>query len=63
MEKALVTIQELSIIVSVKVPTLRKWQRQEDALPHLKIGRVLRFKLPDVLAWVDRQHQIHRLST
>jgi predicted DNA-binding transcriptional regulator AlpA len=60
MEKALVNIEELSSIISVKVPTIRKWLSHYETFPRLRIGtRLLRFKLSDVLQWIDQQSSTH----
>lgn len=56
MEKLLVDIRGLSESITVKVPTIRKWLRQENAVPHVRIGRLLRFKLPQVLDWIDSRN-------
>jgi hypothetical protein len=34
--------------------------RVADPLPHMKVGRYLRFKWSDVLAWLERQNRNQR---
>jgi len=52
-EKILLNATEVATMVGVKVPTVRKWCLSSD-IPRLNLGRLVRFKLADVLAWIDQ---------
>ena len=47
------TVADVATYLGVTERTVRTWQYSH-RLPHLKIGGVVRFRPPDVLAWVDR---------
>lgn len=57
----LLTEAELSAMLKIKVGTLRQWRctsrtyRQGDnPLPYIKCGRLVRYRLDDVQAWLNR---------
>lgn len=59
MNEELLTVEDMSAVL--KVP--RSWiyqrirKRAPDRLPHLKIGKYLRFELPAVQAWLSRHRR------
>jgi phage terminase Nu1 subunit (DNA packaging protein) len=54
MNTPLLTEKELSAFLKCSVPALRVWRR--DGLPSVRLGRLVRYQLDDVLAWfADRQ--------
>lgn len=58
----LLTIEEISAHLKMKpsffyAPVRRKGP---DAIPSLKVGKYLRYRLHDVLAWIERQQEIER---
>jgi excisionase family DNA binding protein len=51
-----VDAKKLAAALDVKLPTIRKWVRSTD-IPHLRIGRLVRFRLDDVITWLrNRGH-------
>ena len=52
---ALLTITELAARLNVKPSTLYAWASQ-DTIPHLKLGRLLRFDPDEINAWLQ-QHR------
>lgn len=50
----LITKKELAHKLSVSEGLINRLMAEE-ALPHLKIGRAVRFRLSDVLAWFDHK--------
>lgn len=51
-----ITIKELAHHLSVSQSFLFRLMNT-DGLPHLKIGRALRFKVEEVSAWIDRRRR------
>jgi len=49
------TEKELAGVLRCSVPAVRLWRKQ--GLPALHFGRLLRFRLPEVLAWFESQHR------
>ena len=64
MEPELVTIKTLSTLIDTPEKTIRDWIYRNrkapslDPLPYHKLGGLVRFRLKDVHAWIDRR-QIH----
>jgi predicted DNA-binding transcriptional regulator AlpA len=60
-EQALVSIRTLSTMIDVPEKTIWDWiyrnrkSPSRDPLPYYKLGGLVRFKLKDVMAWVDRR--------
>jgi excisionase family DNA binding protein len=50
----LITKKELAQMLSVSEGLINR-QMAEEQLPHVKIGRAVRFRLSDVLAWFDHK--------
>lgn len=49
--ETLFTITSLADVLAVKPPTLRKWMRE--GLPHLKLGKLVRFRESEVSVWLE----------
>jgi excisionase family DNA binding protein len=64
MEDTLLTVEELALLL--KVP--RSWIYQhirrggQDPLPHIKLGKYLRFEEKAVRAWLNRHQQGNPVS-
>ena len=56
MDEPYVTIEELAKHFSMSVHTLRKWL-QKGELPALKLGRVYRFRISEVEAYLKNKSQ------
>jgi excisionase family DNA binding protein len=49
----LISIEELSTLIGVKVPTLRKWTKPgKELIPCYRIGKLVRFNPEEVTAWL-----------
>ena len=57
----LLNIQEIAEILSVKVATIYGWV-SEGYIPHVKLGRLVRFDRKEVLEWV-RNHRVKGRKT
>lgn len=53
MEK-LLTVQEISDLLGVKPSTVRKWVHL-GFIPHVKLGRAVRFERKGIEEWVSEQ--------
>jgi excisionase family DNA binding protein len=51
----LITIQELSQIIAIKVPTIYRWVHEE-YIPHLKINHLVRFKESEIAEWIEKKN-------
>jgi hypothetical protein len=49
--KVLLNAVELAHAIGVKVPTIRRWTIATN-IPRIKRGRLVRYELPAVLAWL-----------
>lgn len=56
MSDALLTKSDLARLLKVSPPTINRMVRAR-AIPVIKIGPLVRFSLPDVIAYLDRQKQ------
>jgi phage terminase Nu1 subunit (DNA packaging protein) len=54
-EQTFLTEKELAAVLRCSVPAVRIWRKQ--GLPALHFGRLLRYRLADVLAWFESQHR------
>lgn len=52
MEKMLLNIKEIAAALGVSTATVNKWKKGE-GLPHIKVGKSVRFREADVRAWLD----------
>jgi len=53
MEK-LLNIEEVSKLLGVKIPTIYGWI-SEGIIPHIKLGRLVRFDRKEIIEWVQKQ--------
>ena len=60
MEK-LLSVQEASEILGVKVSTLYSWIHQ-GYVPHIKLGRLVKFSESDLSQWVEDKKQEGRIA-
>ena len=51
----LLTITEVSELIKVPEPTLRQWRGAGEGPPSGKFGRHIRYRLGDVLDWIDNR--------
>ncbi len=49
----LLTVEEMAAILGVAVSTIYQWTHQE-YIPHIKIGRLVRFKQWQVEKWLEK---------
>ena len=60
---ALLNTQEVAEILGVKPQTLEVWRHTKRyALPYRKIGRMVRYKEEDVLAFIEAQKNEGRVA-
>jgi excisionase family DNA binding protein len=59
MEK-LLTIEQLSELLQVKLSTIYQWTHT-GFIPHVKLGRLVRFRESDVLEWIKKRQHPGRL--
>lgn len=52
MEKLLLNVKEIAAALGVSTATVNKWKKAE-GLPHIKVGKSVRFRESDVRAWLD----------
>lgn len=52
----LITIEELSSMLRIKIGTLRSLCFQKK-IPHVKIGRLVRFLRRDISKWIEERSQ------
>lgn len=50
----LLTEKDVSAILQVPCPTLQLWRHRGSGPPFVKLGRLVRYRLEDVDAWVGR---------
>jgi len=60
MEK-LLTPQEIADILGVQPSTIYQWTHQ-GYIPHVKLGKFVRFKAKDVEKWVERKEESGRMT-
>lgn len=60
MEK-LLTPQEIADILGVQPSTIYQWTHQ-GYIPHVKIGKFIRFRLADVSKWLDAKSISGRMT-
>lgn len=54
-EKQILTVQDLKEFLNISEATIYKWKRERE-LPHIKIGRTLRFNKDSIIEWLE-QHE------
>lgn len=55
----LLTPQQIAEILGVKPSTIYQWTHQ-GFIPHVKLGRLVRFKEAEIAKWVDKRSRIGR---
>ena len=50
----LLTPQELSDLLQIKLSTIRKWTHFQ-YVPYVKLGRFVRFKESEILKWIEKK--------
>jgi len=58
MEK-LLTPQQIADVLGVKLSTVYQWTHQQ-YIPHVKLGRLVRFKEADIDKWLTQRSQAGR---
>jgi excisionase family DNA binding protein len=48
-----ITAREVAAMYRLKIPTIRLWARQ--GMPSLRLGRLVRFRMSQVHAWITQQ--------
>ena len=56
----LMTVEELSKLLKVKKSTIYKWTHEE-YIPHVKMGRLVRFNPKEIGEWVEKKKIAVRL--
>ncbi|MCH7946475.1 MAG: helix-turn-helix domain-containing protein [candidate division Zixibacteria bacterium] len=59
--KKLLTLQEVSELLEVKPSTIYQWTHQ-GFIPHVKLGRLLRFKEADIVNWIEKRSAAGRAT-
>ena len=54
MNKRLISIQELSELIGVKVSTLYEWVSKKN-IPYVKVGRLTKFDLNKIDNWITER--------
>lgn len=57
----LLTPQEIADCLGVKPSTIYQWTHQ-GFIPHVKVGRLVRFREQDVTEWLERRFSQGRVS-
>jgi excisionase family DNA binding protein len=57
----LLTPKELGELLQVKLSTIYKWAHLE-FVPHIKVGKCVRFRESDIEVWLKKRAEIGRLT-
>ena len=57
----LMTPQQIAEMLQVKPSTIYQWVH-EGFIPHVKVGRLLRFRECDLMAWLEKRAKAGRVS-
>jgi excisionase family DNA binding protein len=57
----LLTCNEVANLLGVKPSTIYQWTHQ-GYIPHIKLGRVVRFRQDDIAKWLDKRADGGRTS-
>jgi excisionase family DNA binding protein len=57
MNDRMITTEEAAEYAGFSVHTFKAWRRKKMGPPFVKIGRSVRYRESEVLAWVERQTQ------
>lgn len=55
MDEKLLKPAEVAEILDIPLQTLYSWRRKRQGPPAARMGRHLRYRQPDVRAWIDQQ--------
>ncbi len=61
MNEELLSIKRLALVLDCSPKTVRDWMYKNrrtpasDPLPYYRVGGLVRFRLDDVMAWIDRR--------
>ncbi len=58
---ALLTPQQIADLLGVKVSTIYQWTHQ-GFIPHAKIGKFVRFNMPEIEKWVQQRSTAGRMT-
>ena len=53
----LLTVEDLADYLGVPVTTLYQWRYRGEGPPGFRVGRYIRYRWPDVEAWIKHQLQ------
>ena len=59
--KGLLTPAEVGAVLNVKVSTVYAWV-STDRIPFVRLGRLIRFDIKDIMAWVGKQKHHNQLT-
>jgi len=57
----LMTAKQVSELIEVKPSTVYQWVHL-GLIPHIKIGKCVRFKKDELFRWIDKNHRRERVS-
>lgn len=57
----LMTAKQVSELIEVRPSTIYQWVHF-GLIPHVKIGKCVRFKKDELLRWIDKNHRRERVS-
>jgi excisionase family DNA binding protein len=57
----LLNVQEIAESLGVKPSTIYQWTHQ-GFIPHVKLGRLLRFKETDIVNWIEKRSAAGRAT-
>ena len=57
----LLNVQEIAVLIGVKPSTIYQWTHQ-GFIPHVKLGRLLRFKEADIVNWIEKRSTAGRAT-
>lgn len=63
MTERLMSLSDLSDMLSVPVTTLYQWRHRGEGPPGYRVGRHVRYRLSAVEAWLETQADSHRRAS
>lgn len=57
----LLTAKQVSELIEVKPSTVYQWVHA-GLIPHVKLGKSVRFKKDELFRWIDKNHRKERVS-
>jgi predicted DNA-binding transcriptional regulator AlpA len=55
---AIVTEKEAARFLSMSFRTLQSWRSERKGPPYLKLGRSIRYRMSDLLAWTEKGRKV-----